>query len=85
MASRWMVDAGYTNFCLLWPSLLLVSLSACPQGNPHPTDSSKEDGLDEGRHAVAPGSCHTGSRCCYGSSTQARVLSSGLGAVAFIH
>ena len=35
--------------------------------------------------AVAPGSCHTGSICRYGSSTHARVLSSGLGAVAFIH
>ena len=35
--------------------------------------------------AVAPGSCHTGPICRYGSSTHARVLSSGLGAVAFIH
>ena len=85
MASRWMVDASYTKFCLNWPSLLLVFLSAGVQGNSHPADSSKVNGLDEGRHAVAPDSCHTGSICRYGSSTHARVLSSGLGAVAFIH
>ena len=60
-------------------------LSAGVQGNSHPADSSKVCELDEGRHAVAPDSCHTGSICRYGYSTHARVLSSGLGAVAFIH
>ena len=62
--SRWMVDASYTNlhFCLLWPSLLLVVLSEGPYGNPHPTDSGKEDGLGEVSNAVAPDSSHTGSR-----------------------
>ena len=62
MASRWMVDASCTNPCLLWPSLLLAVLNEGPHGNPHPTDSGKEDGLDEVRHAVTPGSCYTGSR-----------------------
>ena len=84
MASRWMVDASYTNPCLLWPSLLLVVLREGPHGNPHPTDSGKEDGLDEDRHAVTPGSCHTGSSRRYSSSTHSRGLSGGLGAVAFI-
>ena len=54
-------------------------LSAGVQGNSHPADSSKVCELDEGRHAVAPDSCHTGSICRYGYSTHARVLSSGLG------
>ena len=66
-------------------SCLLTSLSAGAQGTSHPAESSKVCELDEGRHAVAPDSCHTGSICRYGSSTQVRVLSSGLGAVAFIH
>jgi len=71
MASRWMVDASYTNlhFCLLWPSLLLAVLSEGPHGHPHPTDSDKKDGLGEVRNAVAPDSSQTGSRCRYGSST----------------
>ena len=85
MASRRKVDASYTKSRLLWSSCLLVFLSAGAQGNSHPAESSKVCELDEGRHAVAPDSCHTGFIFRYGSSTHARVLSSGLGAVAFIH
>ena len=80
-----MVDASYTNACFLWPSFLLVFLSAGVQGNSHPAGASKADGLDEGRHAVAHDSRHTGSIFRYGSCTYARILYSGLGAVAFIH
>ena len=72
------------------PNLASSGLVACwcfsvqgVQGNSHPADSSKVCELDEGRHAVAPDSCHTGSICRYGYSTHAQVLSSGLGAVAY--
>ena len=48
MASRRMVVASYTKSRLLWPSCLLVVLSAGAQGNSHPAESSKVCELDEG-------------------------------------
>ena len=85
VASRRKLDASYTRSRLPWSSCLLAFPRESAQGNSHPAESSKVCEMGEDRHAEAPDSCHTGSSCCYGYSTHARFLFSGLGAVAFIH
>ena len=57
---------GLSRF--LFASTYLLTFPERPRDSMELQEPKK---LDEGRHAVAPDSCHTGAICRYGSSTRA--------------